>query len=500
VLNNGEFLYEQSLYPVTEYAFKHPLTQEVALGSQLRERRARTHAAVARALEVAHPDRLDEQAALLAHHWEAAGRDLDAARWHRRAAEWLIKSDSLESNTHSKRVYELAKSVPVTPETRELLLAACARLVMNSYTVDISEDEVDRLAAEGRELGNSLGDRAGLFMLELGLVVTRNLRGWSAETPLVPVKRAIEIAEDLGLEMQVVARCSLANTLWQLGRVPDAWRANEESIELAGSNLEFGVMLQGFSITNLCVFHKASLLMWSGRPGEAADCFEQCKAVAAERNEHEILRQMIVWSGPAFEELTGTSNQGLASVREAVEQSDRSGSLFDSTICRLYLGWAELMHGYVDEALASLLQVDHLQRERGLACSTLTLGQCLLAEAHLAAGDAASARTVANRCPAKRNNWVYELRAHLSRSRVLRALDGADGRAEIEASLAAAEQLLEKSGARAFGPFIVEERARLAAVLGDEKGASTLLRQARDLFVEVEATGHVARIADELGA
>ena len=359
---------------------------------------------------------------------------------------------------------------------------------------------MDRLAAEGRELAKGLGDRAGLFMLELGLVITRNLGGWSVETPLVPVQRAIEIAEDLGLEMQVVARCSLGNTLWQLGRVPDGLRATEEAMELAGSNLEFGVMLQGFSVTNLCVFQKASLLMWSGRPGEAADCFDQCKAVAAERNEHEILRQMIVWSGPAFEELTGTSRQGLANAREASEQSDRSSRLFNNTICRLYLGWAQLMHGEVDEALASLLQVEHLQRERGLACSTLTLGQGLLAEAHLAAGDAVSARTVANRCPANKTNWVYELRAHLSRSRVLRALDGADARGEIEASLAAAEQLLEKSGARAFGPFIVEERARLAAVLGDEKGASTLLRQARDLFGEVEATGHVARISDELGA
>ena len=62
------------------------------------------------------------------------------------------------------------------------------------------------------------------------------------------------------------------------------------------------------------------------------------------------------------------------------------------------------------------------------------------------------------------------------------------------------QQLLEMSGARAFAPFIVEERARLAAVLGDEVEASNLLRQARDLFSEVEATGHVERIDQELGA
>jgi predicted ATPase len=38
------------LYPDVEYALKHRLTQEVAYASQLSERRARTHAAVARAL------------------------------------------------------------------------------------------------------------------------------------------------------------------------------------------------------------------------------------------------------------------------------------------------------------------------------------------------------------------------------------------------------------------------------------------------------------------
>jgi len=36
-LKAGEFIYEQAIYPVAEYAFKHPLTQQVALDSQLRE-------------------------------------------------------------------------------------------------------------------------------------------------------------------------------------------------------------------------------------------------------------------------------------------------------------------------------------------------------------------------------------------------------------------------------------------------------------------------------
>ena len=76
----AEFLYEQELYPEALYAFKHPLTQEVAYQSQLGERRAAVHRRVAEALEELYAEKLDERAALLAQHWEAAGDPLAAAR------------------------------------------------------------------------------------------------------------------------------------------------------------------------------------------------------------------------------------------------------------------------------------------------------------------------------------------------------------------------------------------------------------------------------------
>src|SRR5438093_182830 len=56
-LVSREFLYETALYPEAEYAFKHPLTQEVAYRSQLAERRKAVHAAVARAIEGFYADR-----------------------------------------------------------------------------------------------------------------------------------------------------------------------------------------------------------------------------------------------------------------------------------------------------------------------------------------------------------------------------------------------------------------------------------------------------------
>jgi class 3 adenylate cyclase len=78
-LTQAEFLYEEALYPEVEYAFKHPLTQEVAYGSQLGARRRRIHAAVARAVEDLDPRKLDERAALLAQQARDAVGNLTQA-------------------------------------------------------------------------------------------------------------------------------------------------------------------------------------------------------------------------------------------------------------------------------------------------------------------------------------------------------------------------------------------------------------------------------------
>src|SRR5438445_560236 len=86
VLQDEEFFRLVTLSPKPEYAFKHPLVCEVAYLSQLGERRAQVHAAVATALEKLRSGRLGEYASLIAHHWEASGMRFEAARWKRRAA------------------------------------------------------------------------------------------------------------------------------------------------------------------------------------------------------------------------------------------------------------------------------------------------------------------------------------------------------------------------------------------------------------------------------
>src|SRR5262249_39029103 len=126
-----------SLYPEAQYAFRHPLTHEVAYRSQLAECRARIHGAVARAIAELHPDRLDERAALLANHWENAGAFLEAARWNRRAADWVRSSDAAATVQYWGKVRALLRKVTESDETMALGLTGCMTVLQFGWRAQI---------------------------------------------------------------------------------------------------------------------------------------------------------------------------------------------------------------------------------------------------------------------------------------------------------------------------------------------------------------------------
>ena len=180
-LREAEFLYEESLYPYVEYAFKHPLTQEVADRSQLKERRAETHAAVARVIEELSADRLDEEAALIAHHWEEAGENLVAARWHARAARWIGLSNFAEAFAHWRRVVSLVRDTEESSEAVPLRIEARRTLLMLGFRVGISENEAAAIFAAGQRDAQRFGDNASLALLTINYATLRQNAGATDE-------------------------------------------------------------------------------------------------------------------------------------------------------------------------------------------------------------------------------------------------------------------------------------------------------------------------------
>src|SRR5262249_26656266 len=122
------------------------------------ERRARVHAAVARAFEERDSRKLGERAALLAYHWENAGDAREAAKWHRRAAEWVGLNNPAEALRHWGIVRQFLDAFPETPESLAERAAARARIMNHLARMGDLEDQAPSLFREGRELATRSGN------------------------------------------------------------------------------------------------------------------------------------------------------------------------------------------------------------------------------------------------------------------------------------------------------------------------------------------------------
>jgi class 3 adenylate cyclase/tetratricopeptide (TPR) repeat protein len=94
MLESRDFIHRESGSQIQgdhEYLFKHMLIREVAYATLPRAARRERHAAVARFIESAAGERIEEAAALLAHHWQEAGDVDQAIRFLQLAAEHAAK-------------------------------------------------------------------------------------------------------------------------------------------------------------------------------------------------------------------------------------------------------------------------------------------------------------------------------------------------------------------------------------------------------------------------
>jgi predicted ATPase len=167
-LQSAEFILEAALYPEVEYAFKHPLTQQVAYDSQLSERRRHIHSTLAHVLEELSADELDEHVALLAHHCEEAGLSAQAIVYYERAAARAVreKSAHAEATAYLTRALRLLEQVKETPErTRtELRLQLALGGSLDAYP------EVRRAFTRAKTLCEQVGDDGDLFAATWGLL------------------------------------------------------------------------------------------------------------------------------------------------------------------------------------------------------------------------------------------------------------------------------------------------------------------------------------------
>jgi len=508
-LKNAEFVFEVSLYPVVEYAFKHPLTQEVALGSLLTDRRQRTHAAVARAIEGQPEAKLDEEAALLAHHWEEAGEALPAARWHRAAAAWVGRSDPLQAVRHMRRVLELTEALDDSSERDELRLESCGSLLgTGGWRIGLSLDEAEAIFAEGRRLAERRQESDAAIALCVGYGATHGFRG-DPSRYLELARLAVELVDERTSAGAASAAHSpgLGYASFCLGRLDDALRHSTIGFQLAENDPEAGMATLGFNTWGQSLQNRAEFTAALGDLREGERLGRQAISVC---QQHDMV-EASSWALGAFTVIQdwkgafpggAAADEALRRAIEAVEAADRCGSPFSRCGAFRVLAVGHLLQERWSDAIDAASKALAVAREEsGLEREASILA--LLSRGYYGEGDSEAALASAREGVAaaeRQGTRFFGVEAELALARALRVARGAEAADEIEACLARAEQSIRETGGRALAPQLLEERASLAELCGDPKAGAAMLRETHAVCLEIGAEARAERVAGLLSA
>jgi class 3 adenylate cyclase len=179
-----------------EYVFHHPLIRTVAYESQLKSDRAQTHWRVAAAIESGDPAAVDENAALIAEHLEAAGDGLAAYGWHMRAATWATDRDINAARSSWESATRIADALAaVDPDRAPMCIAPRTMLCGIAWRVHVNN--VGARFDELRRLCGSAGDKASLAIAMAGLVVDHAFQDRVREASRL-ASEAISLIESIG--------------------------------------------------------------------------------------------------------------------------------------------------------------------------------------------------------------------------------------------------------------------------------------------------------------
>jgi adenylate cyclase len=456
---------------------------------------------VARALAESDPEKLDERAALLAHHWERAGENLEAARWHCRAAEWVGVRDPAEALRHWGQVRSLLEGLPESEETAGLGLMARIKILTLGWRQGLSEEESDTIFSEGKVLAERSGNPYMHALLMFAHLTVRGVSG-EPEQALDEMPEVVRLSEQTGDEgLQLMVEAGLTFLLMSVGRLQEGLEFADKAIGRAPDNPRLGAELAGFSPFIQTFNFRGTILTYMGRHEESLRDLDRGTALAQEHGDVEVLGWMH-GNYPFAAFASGNDLGAMSHARQALEIAEKSGSAISRVTARWALGMAHMSSGEWSEAKEALVQTLTLAREKRAGLFTEGNALTHLAAAYLELGENMLARKAIDEALAILRSMKAKADApytKLVEARVLLRSEGEKARTEIEAALAEAISTMKQTAAKCWEPFIYEERAALARLLGDDAARQRELRTAHRLFQEMKADGHADRIRKELG-
>ena len=456
------FLYEAELYPERVLAFRHPLTREVAYGTQLAEGRAATHAAAARAMIELNPERHDELSALIAEHLREGGETREAARWSARAAYWAGHSRPRESLRLWQAVSELTDEMEEDEEVAALAINSRLLQLQYAWRVGMSAEEQARLAAEVEQIATRHNDLHSRALLRVATSVRPGLPH-RADTWLAAVEETVALADESGdPHLQVAVRAAGAYAYLCTANFDDYEQMLDEVLELAQGDRTVGAGVILASPSAWAAMGKGMVRRERGEYDEAEEFFERALRLTAEEEDPETA-SWVRSNQAGLRAVRGDVEGGLAIARRNCELTERLGDVFSRSLALANLAWTQLAAEQYEDSLASIEEAERLYREAMDNGGEMAAWRAQMrAQALTGVGRLEEAIEVAEWAIATSREqgmlWSYPI-ANLALARALVAA-GRDG---AEEALAEGERVARETRALSLLRDIEAERDALAA-------------------------------------
>ena len=233
-LLGAELIDQVRFTPSAEYAFHHPLIRAVAYESQLKSDRAQWHRRLAAAIQEREPGSVEENAALIAEHLEAAGELHAAYGWHMRAGAWSTNRDVVAARVSWERARRIADALPADDPDQLSMRIAPRTMLCATDCQDRAVQESRGRFAELRELCSAAGDKVSLAIGMTGLATELLYAGRSREGSRLASEQ-MALLESIGDPTLTMGLASVAFGNWvDAGEFGEILRWSQTVIDLAG--------------------------------------------------------------------------------------------------------------------------------------------------------------------------------------------------------------------------------------------------------------------------
>jgi len=334
--------------PSSEYAFHHPLIRAVAYESQLRSDRAEWHRRLAIAIQDREACSVEESAALIAEHLQAAGELHAAYGWHMRAGAWSTNRDIGAARVSWERASRIADKLSdpepdsvKDPDTLAMRIAPRTMMCATDFQGRAVQASWGRFE-ELRELCNLAGDKVSLAIGMTGLATELLYTGRPGEGSRLASEQ-MALLESIGDPTLTVGLAFVAFANWfNGGEFGEILRWSQTVISLADGDRTKGAGFGVGSPLAIAMTFRGVARWWLGRPGWRQDLHD---AVAMVRDSDTITFALVIawtyglgmWCG-----VLRADDFALCTIEEALAAAERSSNDFALTGARLTLGTALL--------------------------------------------------------------------------------------------------------------------------------------------------------------